>query len=53
MLFNIIVGVAIFGYAGWALTKYVRKVRQGKCAACSLSETCKTGCSDEKTDLQK
>ncbi|MBD3921684.1 FeoB-associated Cys-rich membrane protein [Paenibacillus sp. PR3] len=45
MLFNIIVGAAIFGYAGWTLVRYVRKTRQGKCAACSLQSSCQTACS--------
>lgn len=45
MVFSIVMGMLIFGYAGWTLVRYIRKTRQGKCAACSLSETCQTGCS--------
>ncbi|MFC5402677.1 FeoB-associated Cys-rich membrane protein [Cohnella soli] len=45
MIFSIIVGIAIFGYAGWTLTRYVRKTRQGKCAACSLQSSCQSPCS--------
>ncbi|WP_281941618.1 FeoB-associated Cys-rich membrane protein [Paenibacillus tyrfis] len=46
MVFSIIAGVVIFGYAAWSLVRYVRKTRQGKCAACSLNKTCLSGCSD-------
>jgi hypothetical protein len=46
MLFSIVAGVAIFGYAGWALVRYARKTRQGKCAACSLNKSCQSACSD-------
>lgn len=33
MLFNIAAGLLIFGYSGWALVKYYKKSKQGKCAA--------------------
>ncbi|RUS47427.1 FeoB-associated Cys-rich membrane protein [Cohnella sp. AR92] len=46
MIFSIIVGIAIFGYAGWTLSRYYRKTRQGKCAACSLQPSCQSACSD-------
>lgn len=46
MLVTIVLGVAIFCYAGWSLFRYVRKTKQGKCAACSLNKTCQSACSD-------
>ncbi|MDO7907976.1 FeoB-associated Cys-rich membrane protein [Paenibacillus sp. JX-17] len=46
MIFTIIASAGIFGYAGWTLSRYVRKTRQGKCAACSLNQSCQTACSD-------
>ncbi|TXK74011.1 FeoB-associated Cys-rich membrane protein [Paenibacillus sp. N3.4] len=46
MIFNIIAGLAIFGYAGWTLIRYARKTKQGKCAACSLSQSCQTACTE-------
>ncbi|MFE4133502.1 FeoB-associated Cys-rich membrane protein [Peribacillus sp. YIM B13482] len=45
MIFNIIIGVLIFGYAGWALYSSIMKSKKGKCASCELSKTCKTNCS--------
>ncbi|WP_442598391.1 FeoB-associated Cys-rich membrane protein [Neobacillus sp. D3-1R] len=45
MLVNIIIGLAIFGYAGWMLTRHIKKSTQGKCAACSLNKSCNTSCS--------
>ncbi|WML55217.1 FeoB-associated Cys-rich membrane protein [Neobacillus sp. PS3-12] len=44
MIFNVTIGVLIFGYAGWALYRSIKKSRQGKCAACELSKVCKTNC---------
>lgn len=40
MIFSIVLGVAIFGYAGYSLVKFVNKSKKGKCAACSLNEKC-------------
>lgn len=44
MVFSIIIGILIFGYAGWALIRSIKKSRQGTCASCSLSKTCETDC---------
>ncbi|UJF35748.1 FeoB-associated Cys-rich membrane protein [Paenibacillus hexagrammi] len=46
MIFNIVIGFLIFGYAGWSLVRYVRKTKQGKCAACSLNQSCSSICSE-------
>ncbi|WHY01986.1 FeoB-associated Cys-rich membrane protein [Neobacillus sp. DY30] len=37
---SIIIGTAIFGYAAWALVKFINKSKKGKCAACELEKTC-------------
>lgn len=39
--------IAVFGYAGWALYRSIRKSKEGKCAACSSKKTC---CSDLPDD---
>ncbi|MBC8081365.1 MAG: FeoB-associated Cys-rich membrane protein [Gorillibacterium sp.] len=40
MIFSIIMGVLIFGFAGWALYRSIQKGKQGKCAGCSIAKTC-------------
>jgi radical SAM protein with 4Fe4S-binding SPASM domain len=45
MAVNIIVGVLIFGYASWALFKFINKSKQGKCASCAIKDSCNTSCS--------
>ncbi|WP_054954670.1 FeoB-associated Cys-rich membrane protein [Paenibacillus dakarensis] len=47
MLASIIIGVLIFGYAGWTLFSYIKKTKKGKCAGCSLAKTCSSSCSSE------
>ncbi|NSL51498.1 FeoB-associated Cys-rich membrane protein [Calidifontibacillus erzurumensis] len=42
MLVNIIIGAAIFGYASWALVRYIKNSKKGKCAGCELENTCHT-----------
>ncbi|WP_017754597.1 FeoB-associated Cys-rich membrane protein [Calidifontibacillus oryziterrae] len=44
MLINIAIGTAIFGYAGWALFRHIKRSKQGKCAACSAKNSCHTKC---------
>jgi len=44
MIASIVIGAAIFGYAGWALTRFIKKSKKGKCAACSLNESCSSEC---------
>lgn len=46
MLASIIIGVLIFGYAGWTLYSYVKKTKKGKCAGCSAAKTCVSACSE-------
>jgi hypothetical protein len=45
MIANILIGGAIFGYAGWAFFRFIQKSKQGKCAACALQDSCSTSCS--------
>ncbi|MCL6585303.1 MAG: FeoB-associated Cys-rich membrane protein [Anoxybacillus sp.] len=40
MVANIIIGGAIFAYAGWTLVRHVKKSAKGKCAACSTADAC-------------
>jgi hypothetical protein len=44
MIANIIIGAAIFGYAGWAFKRFINKSKKGKCAACSLNQSCSSQC---------
>ncbi len=41
MIVNVALGTLIFGYAAYALYRFVRKSKQGKCAACELNQACK------------
>lgn len=45
MIANIVIGAAIFGYASYALVKFINKSKKGKCAACDLRKSCSSGCS--------
>ncbi|MFD0829031.1 FeoB-associated Cys-rich membrane protein [Neobacillus sp. M.A.Huq-85] len=44
MIASIVIGVAIFGYASWALVKFINKSKKGKCAVCDLRKSCSSGC---------
>lgn len=44
MIASIVIGVAVFGYAAWALVKFINKSKKGKCAACELKNSCKSEC---------
>ncbi|MBC2105395.1 FeoB-associated Cys-rich membrane protein [Listeria booriae] len=37
---NFIIGGLIFGYAAYALVKYMHKSKQGKCSGCDLEKSC-------------
>lgn len=39
-MINIILGAAIFGYAIWTITKFIKRSSKGKCAACDLRDAC-------------
>ncbi|GIN62812.1 hydrolase [Robertmurraya siralis] len=40
MMVNFIIGGFIFGYAFWALWKFINRAKRGKCASCEIKETC-------------
>ncbi|MBC1522061.1 FeoB-associated Cys-rich membrane protein [Listeria aquatica] len=40
LLLNILLGACIFGYTAYALIRFVKRSKKGKCAACELEETC-------------
>lgn len=44
MIANIIIGIIIFGYAGWTIYRHVQKSKEGKCGSCELKNNCKCGC---------
>ncbi|MDQ0153714.1 FeoB-associated Cys-rich membrane protein [Robertmurraya andreesenii] len=49
MVVNIIIGGAIFGYAGYALWKFISRSKQGKCAACDIKNSCSSNhCNSSK-----
>ncbi|GLY11005.1 FeoB-associated Cys-rich membrane protein [Pseudobacillus badius] len=49
MLVNIVIGALIFGYAGWTLFRYIKKSKEGKCAACSLKDSCQSDCGNDSS----
>ncbi|MCD8844187.1 FeoB-associated Cys-rich membrane protein [Staphylococcus gallinarum] len=42
IIFNIILFAAIFGYAAYTLTKFIKKSKAGKCSSCGSSKHCNT-----------
>ncbi|MDQ0214327.1 hypothetical protein J2S13_000723 [Oikeobacillus pervagus] len=43
MIANIVIGSAIFGYAGYTLYKFAKKSKKGgACAHCSMKDQCET-----------
>jgi len=46
MIVNIVIGAVIFGYAGWALIRHLKKSKEGECGSCSSKSTC-SGCLKE------
>jgi radical SAM protein with 4Fe4S-binding SPASM domain len=47
MIGNILIGGAIFGYAGYAFVRFIKKAKKGKCAACDVRESCHNPCGKE------
>ncbi|HHY22116.1 MAG TPA: FeoB-associated Cys-rich membrane protein [Bacilli bacterium] len=45
LLINWLLGGLIFGYAFWALSRFIKKSKQGKCASCSINKECQSKCS--------
>ena len=44
MFASILIGLLIFGYAGFTLYKFFKKSKQGVCATCSLKKSCQAKC---------
>ncbi|MDQ0417382.1 flagellar biogenesis protein FliO [Croceifilum oryzae] len=53
MIANLLIGILIFGYAGWTIMRFVRKSKQGKCAVCSLNKRCNSVCNDPQSQGPK
>ncbi|TCP70643.1 FeoB-associated Cys-rich membrane protein [Baia soyae] len=53
MIANLLIGILIFGYAGWTIMRFVRKSKQGKCATCSLNKRCSSVCNDSQDQSHK
>ncbi|PLR83920.1 FeoB-associated Cys-rich membrane protein [Bacillus sp. V33-4] len=53
MIANIVIAGAIFGYAGWALFRFINKSKQGKCASCSIKKSCSQNCVETITAVHK
>ncbi|CAN7143988.1 FeoB-associated Cys-rich membrane protein [Rossellomorea sp. LjRoot5] len=53
MIFSIIIGLLIFGYATWMVFSFFKKSRQGKCGTCALNKTCKSGCGAVSRDQRQ
>ncbi|ASI34805.1 MULTISPECIES: FeoB-associated Cys-rich membrane protein [unclassified Exiguobacterium] len=49
-LVDILIGLIIFGYAGYSLVRFTKKAKKGKCATCEVEPTCKTACDDVNWD---
>lgn len=49
MIANIIIGTAVFGYASWALIRFINRSKQGKCAGCAVKNSCSSSCNE--TDI--
>lgn len=54
MILSIVIGILIFGYAGWTLYRFMKRSKQGKCPACSLSDSCSSsGCGPQTAGQPK
>ncbi|WP_081756886.1 FeoB-associated Cys-rich membrane protein [Gorillibacterium massiliense] len=51
MVFSIVAGILIFGYAGWTIYRHIQKSKKGKCAGCALEKTSSCGCGDHANPL--
>jgi hypothetical protein len=53
MIANIVIGAVIFGYAAYALVRYINKSKKGKCAACSDHELNSSSCCSSNHNKSK
>lgn len=49
---NLLLGGAIFGYTIYAIIKFIKRSKQGKCGGCELEKACNCE-SDEHTNIEK
>ncbi|MGX1901397.1 FeoB-associated Cys-rich membrane protein [Thermolongibacillus altinsuensis] len=47
MIVNIGIGALIFGYAAWTIVRFIKKSKEGKCAACSAKGSCGPSCNEK------
>lgn len=45
MIVSLLIGLLIFAYAAWMIVRFIKKSRQGRCAACAIKDSCNSGCS--------
>ncbi len=50
---SIILGLLIFGYAGWMLFRFVKKSKKGACASCPTNVSCSRGACSAIEDTHK
>ncbi|EGA0631090.1 FeoB-associated Cys-rich membrane protein [Listeria monocytogenes] len=50
IMVNLLLGGAIFGYTIYAIIKFIKRSKQGKCGGCELEKACNCE-SDEHTNL--
>ncbi|GAA0133515.1 hypothetical protein YSY43_03550 [Paenibacillus sp. YSY-4.3] len=43
-MIDIIIVTIVFGYAGWAIYRGLKKSKKGACASCSQKNSCSAGC---------
>ncbi|RSK25841.1 FeoB-associated Cys-rich membrane protein [Bacillus sp. HMF5848] len=44
MLINILLWSLLIGYSIWTLVRFFKASKQGKCAGCSIKNSCNTKC---------
>ncbi|HAL00611.1 MULTISPECIES: FeoB-associated Cys-rich membrane protein [Exiguobacterium] len=47
---DILIGLIVFGYAGFSLVRFTKKAKKGKCATCEVEPTCETACDEVNWD---
>ncbi|RLQ97149.1 FeoB-associated Cys-rich membrane protein [Falsibacillus albus] len=53
MIASIIIGLLVFGYAGFTLYKFFKKSKQGVCATCALKKSCESKCETFLSESQE
>lgn len=50
---DIIIITVIFGYAGYALYRGIKKSKKGACASCSARKSCSVACNSSSSPTAK